>query len=306
MNDFAVAIFGPTGVGKTSLSIELAQDHGEIISVDSMQVYKYMDIGTAKPSNEDRQKVRHHLIDIINPDIQFNVGDFSRQSSEIIKNIHSRGKIPFLVGGTGLYFLSLMRGMVDIPKIDPAVKSCLDSKLQKIGQQRMYKLLERLDYDYSTKIHHNDTQRTLRALEVLLGTGKKFSLFLKSNNQNPGIRFITIGINAERNELYSIINRRVDDMINNGLVDEVKTLMSIGYKKTDPGLRAIGYREIIDHFEGLQNLENSIEKIKQNSRNYAKRQITWFTKVNDVRWFSNNQHNEMKKFIAENIKILQK
>jgi tRNA dimethylallyltransferase len=302
MKSFAVAIFGPTGVGKSSNALTLAENIGEIISVDSMQVYKYMDIGTAKPSKEDQKRVKHHLIDIIPPNIQFNAGDFVRLSKILIQDIIKKNKIPFLVGGTGLYFLSLMRGMVDIPKIDTKIKEYLLDKWHKIGQIRMFNILKRFDYDYSLKIHQNDKQRTLRALEVFLGTKRKFSDYLKLENNKNDIQYIKIGINVERNSLYELINKRVDLMIKSGLIDEVKNLLSMGYTKNDPGLRAIGYAELIDYFNGAIDLNKAIELIKQNSRHYAKRQITWFKKIPDVKWFNNNQNDEIRDFIYKSLK----
>ena len=186
-------IVGPTGIGKTYLSVLIAKKLPvEIISADSRQVYKYLDIGTAKPGLTEIKKVKHHLIDIITPDIRFTAGDFKRRSQELIKKIRSDHKIPFLVGGTGLYFSSLIRGLIDIPKVDDKTKYYLIKKWDIIGQDRMFKILERLDYLYSKKIHPNDKQRTLRALEVLLGTGKRFSEYRKQDNETNDIFFIDL------------------------------------------------------------------------------------------------------------------
>lgn len=286
MKNFAVLILGPTCTGKTSLAVKIAENAGEIISVDSMQIYKYMDIGTAKPSQSERKKVKHHLIDIITPDIQFTAGNFIRYANDLINDIISRNKIPFLVGGTGLYFLSLTRGMIDIPKINPEVKKKLIIKHDKIGQLRMYNILKRLDEKYAQVIHPNDKQRTLRALEVIIGSGRKFSDFLNQNNiKENDFKYITVGLNAPRNVLYEKINLRVDKMIEAGLVGEVKELINKGYSKNDPGMKGIGYKEILDHLDGVNDLERTIYLIKQNSRKYAKRQFTWFNKMNDIKWF---------------------
>ncbi len=304
MNKFAVAIFGPTGVGKSSIALELAKENGEIISVDSMQVYKFMDIGTAKPSKEDQELVKHHLIDVICPDVQFSAGEFKRQAQELIQQIFKNNKTPFLVGGTGLYFSSLVRGMIDIPKIDDKVKKNIILKWDKIGQQRMYDSLKRLDYDYSKIIHPNDKQRTLRALEVIIGTGKKYSSFLNKNNKKEDFNYILIGINVERKSLYEIINNRVDQMIENGLVDEVKGLLKKGYSRNNPGLKAIGYKEIIDYLDGKNSLEEAVLSVKKNSRRYAKRQLTWFRNISDVNWFENNDIKGIKEFLNSKINIL--
>ncbi len=301
MNGFAVVIFGPTGVGKSLIALDLARDNGEIISVDSMQVYKYMDIGTAKPDKEEQKIIKHHLIDIITPDIQFNAGDFKREAQKLIPEILKRNKIPYLVGGTGLYFSALIRGLIDIPKIDLEIKKKIILKWEKIGQQKMYKLLERLDNKYAGMIHPNDKQRTLRALEVIIGTGNKYSCYLKKENKKKDINYILIGINIERKELYNIINNRVDKMIKNGLVSEVKSLKKMGYKKNDPGIKAIGYKEIFEYLENNISLEEATLIIKRNSRRYAKRQLTWFRKLDNVFWVKNNDINLIKDYINTKI-----
>lgn len=297
-----VAIFGPTGVGKTSLSLELAENAGEIISVDSMQVYKYLDIGTAKPTYEELHKVPHHLIDVVTPDQQFSAGNFKRSAEEIIPVLFAKNKVPFLVGGTGLYFSALIRGMINIPKIDPEIKECLNQKWLQIGQARIYRILQRLDSVYAAKIHMNDKQRTLRALEVITGTGKKFSSFLSEGNEKKLFNFITIGINIDRKKLYDIINKRVDKMIGMGLVEEVRKVLDKGYTKNDPGMRGIGYKEIIEYFDGNYTLDEAIDKIKRNSRRYAKRQLIWFRhQMKDVVWFENTELENIKHYIKNEI-----
>lgn len=301
MRDFAIAIFGPTGVGKSMMAMELAKDIGEIISVDSMQVYKYMNIGTAKPCKNEQNIIKHHLIDIITPDIQFNAGDFQREAQKLIPEIIKRNKIPFLVGGTGLYFTSLIRGLIEIPKIDKRIKNNIITKWDNIGQKRMYKILKRLDNEYSKNIHPNDKQRTLRALEVIIGTGKKYSYYLQKKNIKNDINYILIGISIDRKELYDIINNRVDKMIEDGLVGEVENLLKMDYKKNDPGIKAIGYKEIIEYIENKISLEEAISNIKKNSRRYAKRQLTWFKKLNNVFWVKNIDIDLIKNYINNKI-----
>lgn len=301
MKNFAVAIFGPTGIGKSSIALKLAKENGEIISVDSMQVYKYMNVGTAKPGKNELKLVKHHLIDFVTPDIQFTAGDFKRQAQLIIEQILNRKKVPYLVGGTGLYFTALMRGMIDIPKIKNDIKDFIILKWNKIGQERMYKILSKLDCDYSKIIHPNDKQRTLRALEVILGTGKKFSEYISKKNQKIDINFISVGINIEREILYRIINNRVDKMIKDGFIEEVKDLLNKGYNKNDPGMKAIGYKELVEYIEGRKNLEETIQDIKRNSRRYAKRQLTWFKKIDNVYWFKNDEINEIKNYVENQI-----
>jgi tRNA dimethylallyltransferase len=302
MKKYAVAIFGPTGVGKSAIAIELAGGNkGEIISVDSMQVYKYMDIGTAKPPVEHLEKVKHHLIDIITPDIQFNAGDFKRLSEKILSEILEKGRIPFFVGGTGLYFSSLIRGLVEIPELDDKIKTDLIEKWKKIGQERMYRILSRVDREYAEKIHPNDMQRTLRALEVFLGTGQKYSDFRKKSNFKDDTDYILVGITMDRPELYRIINERVEKMIGNGLVDEVRRLVAKGYNENDPGMKAIGYNEILSYVNGKCSLETAVSEIKKNSRRYAKRQMTWFKKISNVSWFSNRDIGPVMAYIKKRL-----
>lgn len=301
MNGFAVVLLGPTCTGKTEIALELAENIGEIISVDSMQVYKYMDIGTAKPLPAELNRVKHHLIDIIYPDNQFTAGEFKRESQKLIPEIIKRDKIPFLVGGTGLYFLSLIRGMVDIPKINPIIKEYLIEKHNKVGQERLYNILKRLDPIYANKIHQNDKQRTLRALEVIIGTKRKFSSFLEQQNIKDNFTYIIVGLTIDRNELYERIDRRVDKMIENGLVDEVKFLLSKGYRANSPGLKAIGYKEIIAYFNDVISLDEAINQIKKNTRNYAKRQFTWFKKMDNVVWFDYKEKEIIKSYIKQEI-----
>lgn len=304
MEGFAVVILGPTCTGKSVLALELADERGEIISVDSMQVYKYMDIGTAKPSIYERKKVLHHLIDILTPDNQFTAGEFKREAQKLIPEILARGKIPFLVGGTGLYFLSLIRGMVNIPQVDKRVKEYLIKKHTKIGQDRMYNILKRVDPEYANKIHHNDKQRTLRALEVILQTKRPFSSFLGEENIKKDFKYIIVGLDINRNELYERIEKRVDEMIEKGFLNEVKSLLEMGYTEKDPGLKAIGYKELVQYFYGRVSLEKAIEEIKRNTKKYAKRQFTWFKKMPDVMWFNYKDKEKIKDYINSQISLL--
>jgi len=301
MKALAVAVFGPTGVGKTSISLDIAENTGEIISVDSRQVYKYMDVGTAKPSESQLKQVKHHLIDIITPDKRFTVADFKNQAEVLINEIINRKKIPFLVGGTAMYFNALFSGIVDIPQISEKTKSFLEKKWNEEGQEFLYDLLKEKDPVYSNKIHSNDKQRTLRALEVFFDTGKTFSDFLKTDNVKNDFQYLKICINIDREIVYKRINDRVDEMISSGLVSEVKKLMELGYDEKSPGMSGIGYSEILEHLSGKISLDEAIYKIKLNSRHYAKRQLTWFRSFDDVKWFSNDQKDDIKKYIFEKI-----
>ena len=295
MNYRAVALFGPTGVGKTALSLKLAEkNNAEIISVDSMQVYRYMDIGTAKILPNEQNGIVHHLIDVVNPDEPFTAGDFKRFSENKIIDIAKRGKTPFLVGGTGFYFSTLINGIVDIPKIDDNLRERLRKLLSKRGKQWIFRMLELVDYDLSLRLNENDSQRVLRGLEVFFGTNRKLSDFYNDKRNNlDNVSYLKIALNISRDELYDRINQRVDSMVQSGLENEVRKLLDMGYTRDDWGMKGIGYVEFIDYFEGKCSFCEAVDKIKQNSRHYAKRQLTWFRKMSDVYWFSPNDEGKI-------------
>lgn len=295
MNYRAVALFGPTGVGKTALSLKLAEkNNAEIISVDSMQVYRYMDIGTAKILPNEQNGIVHHLIDVVNPDEPFTAGDFKRFSENKIIDIAKRGKTPFLVGGTGFYFSTLINGIVDIPKIDDNLRERLRKLLSKRGKQWIFRMLELVDYDLSLRLNENDSQRVLRGLEVFFGTNRKLSDFYNDKRNNlDNVSYLKIALNISRDELYDRINQRVDSMVQSGLENEIRKLLDMGYTRDDWGMKGIGYVEFIDYFEGKCSFSEAVDKIKQNSRHYAKRQLTWFRKMSDVYWFSPNDEGEI-------------
>ncbi len=301
MNFDAVALFGPTGVGKTALSIELAKNIGEIVSVDSMQVYKQMDIGTAKPSIEERKGIKHHLIDIRYPNEGFSTGDFVREATKSIDDIIKRGNIPFLVGGTGLYFNSLLNGISEVPQSDPVIREELNNRHLNGGLYQLRKELEQIDNIYAAKIHPNDKQRTLRALEVYYTTGNNISFYHNTGIKPSPYKFLVIGLSCEREILYQRINKRVELMIEQGFINEVKTLLANGYTPDSPGLSAIGYHELTEYINGLLTLDNAIDQIKKNTRRYAKRQFTWFNKNSGVNWFSANNIDLIKIFVETNL-----
>lgn len=299
MNYRAVALFGPTGVGKTALSLKLAAKYNaEIISVDSMQVYRFMDIGTAKILPSDRNGIAHYLIDFVNPNEPFTAGDFKRFSEDKIVDIAERGKMPFLVGGTGFYFSTLINGIVEIPKIDEKLRNRLRMLQVKHDKVWMYRMLELVDYKLSLMLNVNDSQRVLRGLEVFFGTGRRLSDFYKEKRNNlDNVSYLKIALNVPRDELYDRINRRVDIMIQSGLENEVRKLLEMGYTRDDWGMKGIGYAEFLDYFDGKCSFEETVDKIKQNSRHYAKRQLTWFRKMDDVHWFSPDQETEITSLI---------
>ncbi len=266
-------IYGPTGVGKTELLVEVCEILGcEIISMDSRQIYRYMDIGTAKPSPEQRKRVFHHMIDILDPDGYYNAYLYRKDSLKILERLSEAGKRAVFVGGTGLYVDALVRGIFEGVPADENIRREL-RELEKREPGMLRKMLEDVDPESAIRIHPNDLKRTIRALEVYMLTGKRISDLRKTARGDS--RFRIIVLLRERKELYERINRRVDWMIENGLVEEVKRLLDMGYSKDLNSLRTIGYKETIDYLEGSYDFQHYVHILKRNTRHFARRQIIW-------------------------------
>lgn len=281
-----IILTGPTAVGKTDLSIQLAKAvDAEIVSADSMQIYKYMDIGSAKVTEEEMQGVKHYLVDEIEPDMPFSVSEYKRMAEEYIDEISSRGKNVIVTGGTGLYLNSLIFDM-DFGKSDAnqELRKELNKELEENGPAYMYEKLVSLDKEAAERIHPNNTKRVIRAIEVAM-SGEKMNDFSKDLRYNKKYRPIIIVLNRDRQALYDRINLRVDIMLKNGLIEEVKGLLEKGYTKDMISMQGIGYKEIIKYFDGEYTLDEAIEIIKRDSRRYAKRQLTWFRRYEDAKWF---------------------
>ncbi len=275
-------LLGPTGVGKTGASILLAKALGtEIISADSMQIYKNMDVGTAKPSKEDRRIVRHHMIDVIEPSGSFSAGRYMEEIVPIIDRLHKKGRIPLIVGGTGLYIKAVTRGIFSGPSADWDLRKELLS-LEETMKGALYAYLEEIDPGAALKIARNDTRRVLRALEVCLKSRERMSLLQETLTKPLPYEFIKMGLTRERKELYRIINERVDAMFRKGLPEEVERLLAMGPDRTP--LQAIGYKELILHLNGTITRQEAVDLIKRNTRRYAKRQFTWFRKEEGITW----------------------
>jgi tRNA dimethylallyltransferase len=290
-----LVLFGPTASGKTAILHELfysSYSQAEIVSADSMQVYRGMDIGTAKPSAQERENLPHHLIDIRDPSQQFNAGDFVRLANEICLQITERGKLPVVSGGTGFYLKNFIMGLSEAPPCDKEIREQLRQDLHKNGSAALMKELTACDSVSAGRIHINDEYRLLRALEVFRSSGRPLSSFeVNPVDKQNRFRFIIIGLSRPREELYRRINLRCADMFRQGLAAEVRSLFEKGYTPNDPGLRAIGYREFFtetDEEPGKWQLSQNIEGVQvliaQNSRRYAKRQITFFAGLPNVKW----------------------
>lgn len=287
MNDKLFILMGPTAVGKTSISIDLAKKlNGEIISADSMQIYKYMDIGTAKVKPYEMNGVPHYLIDIIYPDENFTVSDYKRMATKYIKKINQENKLPIVVGGTGLYINSLVYKL-NFASVPPNEE--VRRKLDIFDNEHLHAKLLEVDINSGERISINDRKRIIRALEIWEVSGKTPSEFNKNfREETDEYDLVMVCLNMDREKLYQRINDRVDIMIEEGLVEEVKNILNMGYNKDLVSMQGIGYKEIIMYLENKINLDEAINLIKQGSRNYAKRQLTWFKRDNRIKWIDIN------------------
>ena len=298
MKKLLVFVVGPTAIGKTSIAIELATHFNtEIISCDSRQFYKEMNIGTAKPTPNEMKKIRHHLVDNISVNKNYNISQFIDDADIILKPILDKKNIAIAVGGSGLYIESLIFGIDQIPEVSMDLRNKLNNDLKNNGIKFLQDWLKKTDPEILDKIDLKNPRRVIRALEICLTSKKKYSEIIDKTKKTPKYNFLCIGLDCNRKELYEVINKRVDSMVANGLINEVKSL----YKFRDNNaLNTIGYKEIFEYLEGNDTLENCIEKIKVNSRRYAKRQLTWFRSKNYVKWFKKPILKEIIDYIKIN------
>lgn len=280
-----VVILGPTAVGKSSLALALAERwKTEIVSVDAMQIYKYMDIGTAKPSVSERSLVPHHMIDIVYPDEDYNAGRYEWEACQAIHQIHCSEKIPLLVGGCGLYLKAVLYGFFQGPKVDLNLRNQLKDEMKK-REDYLYEKLKQIDPQSAQKLHPNDHPKVIRALEVYLQTGIPMSVYQKDHSFKKA-RYQTrvIGLTRNRKDLYSRIEKRIDKMIEMGLIEEVEKLLELDYSENSTALQGLGYKQIIAALKGKYSMNEAIQILKRDTRHYAKRQFTWFRKVENVHW----------------------
>ncbi|SMC16968.1 tRNA dimethylallyltransferase [Clostridium acidisoli DSM 12555] len=305
MTDILI-LSGPTGIGKTAISLKLAKElNGEIISSDSMQIYKYMDVGSAKISKEEMQGIPHHLINVVEPDEEFSVAKFKTLAEEAIEDISIRGKYPIIVGGTGLYINSLIFNYSFTGTYkDNDYRKSLEALANEKGKEFVHDLLKDRDVDSYNKLYPNDLKRVIRALEVYKLSGKTIGELNKEQDiYDVPYNIHYYVLNMDRDKLYERINKRVDEMISSGLIEEVINLKEKGYNSNMQSMKGIGYKEILYYLDNKISLEEAINMIKQGSRNYAKRQLTWFRKDNRTKWIEkdNLTEDEIVKFIINDI-----
>lgn len=285
-----IVICGPTASGKTALSIQLAQKiNGEIISSDSMQIYKDMNIGTAKPDKQEMQGIKHYLLDFVEPNQRYSVADYKKDAENAIEDILQKGKVPIIVGGTGLYVDSLIYG-IEYPNIefDENYRKKLEKRAEKEGLEKLYEEARKIDPQAMEKISRNDQKRILRVLEIYNATGKtKTEQEIESRKNEVKYDYRVFAINMDREKLYDRINKRVDIMIQKGLIEEVENLLK-KYNEFPTAMQGLGYKEVVEYLQGKVLKEDMIENIKRESRRYAKRQITWFKKNKQTIWIGPN------------------
>jgi tRNA dimethylallyltransferase len=304
-----VIINSPTATGKTELAISLALEFGgEIIGADSLQVYRYLDIGTAKPSQEQRNKVKHHMIDVVDPDEEFNAAFFAEQARIIIADLAKKGKPVFIVGGTGLYIRALLRGIIETPAIDENIRNYYRQLRDSRGKEYLYNLLQQKDADAARKINPNDSVRVIRALEVMEQTGESISAKQKRHSfADCPYKTFKIGLKLDRSDLKQRIILRTEKMIADGLLDEVESILGRGYSYNLKPLQSLGYKQIIGFLHKEYSWDNALDLINRDTWQYAKRQLTWFAADKEINWIEQNSfgkiNEKVKKFWKESYSI---
>lgn len=302
MDKYLVVVAGPTGIGKTDLSIAVAQHFDtEIISADSRQIYKELNIGVAKPADCQLKQVKHHFISFLHIDEEYNAGKFEVEALSCLDDIFKRKNLAFLVGGSGLYIRAVCHGLDNFPSTDPKVRTQLMEAYEKQGIEFLQQELKNRDPLYYNKVDTKNPRRLVRALEVCINTGMPYSSFHSEGPKKRKFNIIKIGLTMDRKELYQRINNRVDSMIESGLLEETKALK---INQSRNALQTVGYQELFDYLDGKTDFETAVELIKQHSRIYAKRQLTWFGKEKDMHWFRTDQLTEIIGYIKQFVKAV--
>ncbi len=301
---FLISIVGPTGVGKTSLSLFLAKKYqAEIISCDSRQMYKYMDIGTAKIGKKVRDVIPHHFIDTLTPDQTYNANQFEKDAEAVIKELFKRHDVAITVGGSTLYIEALWNGFDEIPDVDPAIRVQLREEWEAKGLQPLLDELYKVDPTTFNEVDRKNPNRVMRAVEVYRGTGKPISFFRKGQKKKDrDYQVLKIGLRLERDALYNRINHRVEQMAKKGLGPEVQRLLDMGYGPELNAMQSIGYQEMIPFLKGETNFYSAVKLIQRNSRRYAKRQLNWYRRYPDIQWFEPGMEEEVAKWVEETVR----
>lgn len=303
MEKRVLAIVGPTASGKSKLALLLAQKlNTEIISADSRQIYKELTIGTAKPTEEELAQVKHHFVNHISIKENYDVGKFVQEASQVISKLHSENKIPIVVGGTGLYINSLLYGIFEGPSSDNQIRQSLENEFKASGLNSLLEKLKEVDPETYNRIDKNNPRRIIRALEVFYLTGQPISLLQKEKHRKPDYINFLFGINWDRKVLYERINNRVDKMIKDGLIDEVKSILNNFGEDVNVVLQTVGYKEVIQYLKNEITFDEMIELIKRNTRRYAKRQLTWFRKDKNIIWFNLHSENDFEEIANQILK----
>jgi tRNA dimethylallyltransferase len=299
-----VIINSPTATGKTKLAVNLALEFGgEIISADSMQVYRYLDIGTAKPTMDERKGIKHHLIDVVNPDEEFNAALFSEQTRAIIPELAGKGKTVFVVGGTGLYIRALLKGIIDTPDVDENIRNHYRRLRDTHGKKYLYDLLLQKDNAAAAQINPNDSIRVIRALEVLEQTGESITVKQKKHSfADTPYKTYKIGLQIDRRELKQRIEMRTDEMITAGLLGEIKSILDMGYNENIKPLQSLGYKQIIEFIHNKYSWESCVDLIKRDTWQYARRQMTWFAADKEITWYNPDSLGEIRENVRNFLK----
>ncbi len=299
MNNTLICIVGPTASGKSDLAFHLAKEfQTEIISADSRQVFREMTIGTAKPTEKQLDETKHHFINHLSVNEEFNAGMFEQQALKILDEIFRNKNVSVLVGGSGLYIKALLEGLDELPPVGEKVREQLNYEFEVNGIEYLQSELQKTDPEYFVKVDLKNPHRLIRALEVFRLTGKPYSSFRKGEKQKRNFKTILIGLEWPREFLNQRINQRVDDMISNGLVDEARKLFPLRHLNA---LDSVGYKELFDHFDGKISFDEAVELIKLDTRKFAKRQMTWFRRVENIHWFHPDEHHKIISFVRENL-----